>query len=298
MLTVFGTIALDTTRTPGATVERILGGAATFAALSASYYVRTRMVGVVGNDFPLSYKKLLSKRLDTLGIVSRTDAKTFHYDSSFDYDLIHRTTNATELNAVLGFQPQIPDKYIDSEFIYLANNDPVQNMEILDLFSAPKLTICDTIDYWIVNKKQHVLDMMKKTDGVIINEQEARLLCNDNNLLRCGKILVSFGPEFVVIKKGENGAVLFHESEIYPIAAFPTEIIKDPTGAGDSFAGAFIGYLARTRRRTAQILKMAVMHGNIMGSFAIEDFGVNKLLNLNRKKILERYSKYSDMLRL
>jgi cytidine kinase len=298
MLTVFGTIALDTTRTPGATVEGILGGAATFAALSASYYVRTRIVGVVGNDFPLSYKKLLSKRLDTLGIVSRTDAKTFHYDSSFDYDLIHRTTNATELNAVLGFRPQIPDEYIDSEFIYLANNDPVQNMQILGHFSAPKLTICDTIDYWIVNKKQHVLDMMKKTDGVIINEQEARLLCNNNNLLRCGKILVSLGPEFVVIKKGENGAVLFHENEIYPIAAFPTEIIKDPTGAGDSFAGAFIGYLARTRKRTSRILKMAVMHGNIMGSFAIEDFGVNRLLNLNRKKILERYSKYSDMLRL
>jgi sugar/nucleoside kinase (ribokinase family) len=298
MLTVFGTIALDTTRTPGATVERILGGAATFAALSASYYVRTRIVGVVGNDFPPSYKKLLSKRLDTLGIVSRTDAKSFHYDSSFDYDLIHRTTNATELNAVLGFQPQIPDEYIDSEFIYLANNDPVQNMQILGHFSAPKLTICDTIDYWIVNKKQHVLDMMKKTDGVIINEQEARLLCNHNNLLRCGKILVSLGPEFVVIKKGENGAVLFHENEIYPIAAFPTEIIKDPTGAGDSFAGAFIGYLARTRKRTSRMLKMAVMHGNIMGSFAIEDFGVNRLLNLNRKKILERYSKYSDMLRL
>jgi sugar/nucleoside kinase (ribokinase family) len=298
MLTVFGTIALDTTRTPGATVERILGGAATFAALSASYYVRTRIVGVVGNDFPPPYKKLLSKRLDTLGIMSRIDAKSFHYDSSFDFDLIHRTTNATELNAVSGFQPRIPDRYIDSEFIYLANNDPVQNMKILDLFSAPKLTICDTIDYWIVNKKQHVIDMMKKTDGVIINEQEARLLCNDNNLLRCGKILVSFGPEFVVIKKGENGAVLFHESEIYPIAGFPTEIIKDPTGAGDSFAGAFIGYLAKTRKRTARILKMAVMHGNIMGSFAIEDFGVNRLLKLNRKKILERYSKYSDMLRL
>ena len=298
MLTVFGTIALDTTRTPAATVERILGGAATFAALSASYYVRTRIIGVVGSDFPPPYKKLLSKRLDTLGIISRIDAKSFHYDSSFDFDLIDRTTNVTELNAVLGFQPRIPDKYIDSEFIYLANNDPVQNMKILDLFSAPKLTICDTIDYWIVNKKQHVIDMMKKTDGVIINEQEARLLCNDNNLLRCGKILLSFGPEFVVIKKGENGAVLFHESEIYPIAGFPTEIIKDPTGAGDSFAGAFIGYLAKTRKRTARILKMAVMHGNIMGSFAIEDFGVNRLLKLNRKKILERYSKYSDMLRL
>lgn len=298
MLTVFGTIALDTTRTPQATVERILGGAATFAALSASNYVRTCVVGVVGNDFPTSYRQLLDKRLDTMGIVSRTDAKSFHYDSSFDYDLIHRTTNATELNAIAGFQPQIPDKYIDSEYVYLANNDPVQNMEILGLFSGPKLTVCDTIDYWIVNKKEHVLEMMKKVDGIIINEQETRLLCNENNLLKCGNILVSLGPKFVVIKKGENGAVLFHEKEIYPIAAFPSEVIKDPTGAGDSFAGAFIGYLARNRKMTSRMLKKAVMHGNIMGSFAIEDFGVTKLLYLNRKEIFERYSKYLEILRL
>jgi sugar/nucleoside kinase (ribokinase family) len=298
MLTVFGTIALDTTRTPEEIVDRTLGGAATFAAISASYYVRTCIVGVVGNDFPAYYRKLLNKILDTSGIVTRTDAKSFHYDSSFDYDLIHRTTNITELNAVLGFRPQIPDEYIDSEFIYLANNDPVQNIEILKLFSSPKLVICDTIDYWIVNKKQKVLAMMKKTDGVIINEQEARLLCNNNNLLKCGKILVSLGPEFVVIKKGENGAILFHENEIYPIAAFPTEFIKDPTGAGDSFAGAFIGYLARRGKRTSRMLKTAVMHGNVMGSFAIEGFGLNSLLKLNRKKILKRYSTYSSMLRL
>lgn len=297
MLTVFGTIALDTTRTPEATVDRILGGAATFAAISASYYVRTCIVGVVGNDFPPSYRKLLDKRLDTLGIVTRTDAKSFHYDSSFDYDLVNRTTNSTELNAVLGFRPQLPDEYIDSEFIYLANNDPVQNIEILELFSAPKLVICDTIDYWIVNKKQHVLAMMKKTDGVIINEQEARLLCKDNNLLKCGKILTSLGPEFVVIKKGENGAVLFHGKEIYPVAAFPTEFIKDPTGAGDSFAGALIGYLAKSGKKTSRIIKKAVMHGNIMGSFAIEGFGLNSLLDLNRKRIVQRYSKYSAILR-
>jgi sugar/nucleoside kinase (ribokinase family) len=297
MLTVFGTIALDTTRTPEATVDRILGGAATFAAISASYYVRTCIVGVVGNDFPASYRMLLDKRLDTLGIVTRTDAKSFHYDSSFDYDLVNRTTNSTELNAVLGFRPQLPDEYIDSEFIYLANNDPVQNIEILELFSAPKLVICDTIDYWIVNKKQHVLAMMKKTDGVIINEQEARLLCKDNNLLKCGKILTSLGPEFVVIKKGENGAVLFHGKEIYPVAAFPTEFIKDPTGAGDSFAGALIGYLAKSGKKTSRIIKKAVMHGNIMGSFAIEGFGLNSLLDLNRKRIVQRYSKYSAILR-
>ncbi|HEY7108854.1 MAG TPA: PfkB family carbohydrate kinase [Nitrososphaeraceae archaeon] len=298
MLTVFGTIALDTTRTPEATVDRILGGAATFAAISASYYVRTCIVGVVGIDFPPSYRKLLDKRLDTLGIVTRTDAKSFHYDSSFDYDLVHRTTNSTELNAVLGFRPQLPDEYIDSEFIYLANNDPVQNIEILELFSAPKLVICDTIDYWIVNKKQHVLAMMKKTNGVIINEQEARLLCKENNLLKCGKILASLGPEFVVIKKGENGAVLFHGKEMYPVAAYPTEIIKDPTGAGDSFAGALIGYLAKSGKKTSRIIKRAVMHGNIMGSFAIEGFGVNSLLNLKRKRLLQRYSKYSAILRL
>lgn len=298
MLTVFGTIALDTTRTPHATVERILGGAATFAALSARYYTSASIVGIVGNDFPPYYRELLDQRLDTLGIACKLDTKSFHYDSSFDYDLSHRTTNKTELNAISGYEPQIPEKYVDSDYVYLANNDPVQNIKMMDLFSGPKLIVCDTIDFWILSKKNSVLEMMSRADGVIINEQEAKLLCNENNLLKCGRNLLSMGPVFAVIKKGENGAILFHEKEIYPFPAFPTELIMDPTGAGDSFAGAFVGYLAKNKKMGITSLKKAVIHGNVMGSFAIEDFGVTRLVNIKKREILGRYSRYAQLLRL
>ncbi|MGB8100423.1 MAG: sugar kinase, partial [Nitrososphaeraceae archaeon] len=196
MLTVFGTIALDTTRTPDATVDRILGGAATFAALSARNYTSTSIVGIVGDDFPPEYSELLDQRVDTLGIVTKSDAKSFHYDSSFDHDLSHRTTNKTELNVISRYEPQIPEQYVDSDYVYLANNDPVQNIKMMALFSGPKLTVCDTIDFWILNKKNSVLEMMSRSDGVIINEQEARLLCNENNLLKCGRNLLSMGPLF------------------------------------------------------------------------------------------------------
>lgn len=298
MLTVFGSIALDTTRTPHATQERILGGAATFAALSASNYVTTSIVGVVGTDFPNHYRQLLDSKLDTRGIVSRMDTKSFHFDSSFDFDLIHRSTNLTELNAISGYEPRIPESYVDSEYVYLANNDPDQNLEVMGLFSGPKLTVCDTIDYWIVHKKGMVLKMMSRVDGIVINEQEGRLLCNETNILKCGRILVSLGPKFVVIKKGESGAILFHEKEIYPIPAFPTEIIRDPTGAGDSFAGALVGYLAKNKKFTSRELKKAVIHGNVMGSFAIEEFGVTRLLKLSKSEILERYSEYTRILKI
>jgi sugar/nucleoside kinase (ribokinase family) len=298
MLTVFGSIALDTTRTPHATHERILGGAATFAALSASNYVTTSVVGVVGTDFPPRYRALLDSKLDTRGIVMRTDTNTFHFDSSFDFDLIHRSTNLTELNAISGYEPRIPESYVDSDYVYLANNDPEQNLEVLELFSAPKLTVCDTIDYWIVHKKKMVLKMMGKVDGIVISEQEGKLLCNETNILKCGRLLASLGPKFVVIKKGESGAILFHENDIYPVPAFPTQIIRDPTGAGDSFAGALIGYLARNKRFKSRDLRKAVIHGNVLGSFAIEEFGVTRLLTLNKTEILERYSEYNRILNI
>ncbi|MDQ5869690.1 MAG: PfkB family carbohydrate kinase [Thermoproteota archaeon] len=298
MLTVFGTIALDTTRTPHTTIERILGGAATFAALSARYYISTSIVGIVGNDFPPDYRELLDERLNTLGITRKLDSKSFHYDSSFDYDLSHRTTNKTELNVISGYEPQIPEKYVDSDYVYLANNDPAQNIKMMDLFSGPKLIVCDTIDFWILSKKNSVLEMISRANGVIINEQEAKLLYNENNLLKCGRNLLSMGPVFAVIKKGENGAILFHEKEIYPFPAFPTELIMDPTGAGDSFAGAFVGYLAKNKKIGIRSLKKAVAHGNVMGSFAIEDFGVTRLVNIKKKEILGRYSSYARLLRL
>ncbi len=298
MLTVFGTVALDTTRTPFHTVERTLGGTATFASIAASNYVPTSIVGIVGNDFPASYMEILKNRLDIRGLsISETD-KTFHYDSSFGYDLYKRTTNKTELNVIANYQSTVPTAFVDSEYVYLANNDPVQNMNLLNQVSHPKLVICDTMDFWILNKRDDVIKMINKVDGIILNESEARLLFKENSILKCARILVSNGPSFALINRGENGSLLFYENEFYPIPGYPTETIKDPTGAGDSFGGAFIGYLCTQGQINSKSLKNAMIHGNIMGSFAIEDYGIQRLVNIGNKDIKQRYEKYKEILSL
>ena len=298
MLTVFGTVALDTTRTPFHTVERILGGTATFASIAASNYVPTSIVGIVGNDFPASYMEILKNRLDIRGLsISETD-KTFHYDSSFGYDLYKRTTNKTELNVISNYQSTVPTAFVDSEYVYLANNDPVQNMNLLNQVSHPKLVICDSMDFWILNKRDDVIKMINKVDGIILNESEARLLFKENSILKCARLLVSNGPSFALINKGENGSLLFYENEFYPIPGYPTETIKDPTGAGDSFGGAFIGYLCTQGQINSKSLKDAMIHGNIMGSFAIEDYGIQRLVNISNKDIKQRYEKYKEILSL
>lgn len=298
MLTVFGTVALDTTRTPFHTVERTLGGTATFASIAASNYVPTSIVGIVGNDFPASYMEILKNRLDIRGLsISETD-KTFHYDSSFGYDLYKRTTNKTELNVISNYQSTVPTAFVDSEYVYLANNDPVQNMNLLNQVSHPKLVICDTMDFWILNKRDDVIKMINKVDGIILNESEARLLFKENSILKCARLIVSNGPSFALINKGENGSLLFYENEFYPIPGYPTETIKDPTGAGDSFGGAFIGYLCTQGQINSKSLKNAMIHGNIMGSFAIEDYGIQRLVNIGNKDIKQRYEKYKEILSL
>jgi sugar/nucleoside kinase (ribokinase family) len=298
MLTVFGTIALDTTRTPFHTVERTLGGTATFASISASNYAFTSIVGIVGHDFPASYLELLKNRVDIRGLTISQTGKTFHYDSSFSYDLSKRTTNKTELNVISNYQSTIPEEYVDSEYVYLANNDPSQNMNVLKLFSKPKLIICDTMDFWIMNRRDEVIKMINKVDGIILNESEAKLLFKESNIFTCARLLGSIGPAFAVINKGENGSLLFYDNEFYPLPAYPTEIIRDPTGAGDSFGGAFIGYLSQQEKLDSKSLKNAMMHGNIMGSFAIEDYGIEKLVNINADDIKNRYEKYKEILSL
>lgn len=296
MLTVFGTVALDTTRTPFHTVERTLGGTATFASIAASYYVPTSIVGIVGNDFPASYLEILQNRLDVRGLSSSKTEKTFHYDSSFGYDLYKRTTNKTELNVIANYQSTVPNEFVDSECIYLANNDPVQNLNLLDQFSHPKLVICDTMDFWILNKRDEVMKMINRVDGIILNESEAKLLFKENSILKCARLLISNGPSFALINKGENGSLLIYENEFYPIPGYPTEIIKDPTGAGDSFGGAFMGHLCTQQQINSKSLKNAMIHGNIMGSFAIEDYGIQRLVNIDAKDIKVRHEKYKEIL--
>jgi cytidine kinase len=298
MLTVFGTVALDTTRTPFHTVERTLGGTATFASIAASNYVPTSIVGIVGNDFPASYMEILKNRLDIRGLSISETEKTFHYDSSFGHDLYKRTTNKTELNVIANYQSTVPNEFIDSEYVYLANNDPVQNLNLLNQFSHPKLVVCDTMDFWILNKRDEVIKMINRVDGIILNESEARLLFNENSILKCARLLVSNGPSFALINKGENGSLLFYENEFYPIPGYPTETIKDPTGAGDSFGGAFMGHLCTQGQMDIKSLKNAMIHGNIMGSFAIEDYGIQRLINIGNKDIKQRHEKYKEILSL
>jgi sugar/nucleoside kinase (ribokinase family) len=300
MLTVFGSVALDTTRTPFETKERIMGGAATFASMSASFFTPVSLIGVIGNDFPSSYYKLLENRLNIEGLVLNSNKKTFFYDSSFDYDLSHRTTNLTELNVIEDFDPIVPEGYVDSKFLYLANNDPDQNIKIIDQFKNPQLIVCDTIEYWIENKKKTVIEMMEKTHGVVINDQEARLLCNTSNLIKCGKQLLSYGPKFAIIKKGEHGVIFFVDDAIIPIPGYPLDSVIDPTGAGDSFAGGFMGYLVANKKgeilNDLTLIKESILMGSVMGTFAIESFGTDKLFEITKLDIMNRYDNYKKML--
>jgi sugar/nucleoside kinase (ribokinase family) len=297
LLTVFGTVALDTTRTPFRTETRILGGAATFASVSSSMFVPTSIVAAIGPDMPAEHiRALSSKGIDTKGIVIIQGSKTFHYDSSFDYDLSNRTTNKTELGAIACFDPVIPEEYIKSDYVYLANNDPKQNIKILRHFQKPKLVVCDTIEFWINGSRDDVIKMIEMTDGVVINDNEARLLCKEANLAKCAKKIMSWGSKFAIIKKGENGAILFtKEGLVFPAAAFFLDEIVDPTGAGDSFAGGFLGHIAHKGVRDFSTMKEAVIYGNVMGSFAVEDFGIKRLLSITKDDIEDRYGKYCNL---
>ncbi len=295
MLTVFGSTALDTIRTPTKILKDVLGGAATFAGISASFFVDTGLIAVVGTDFPKKYHSILAKYLDLSGLAIEK-GKTFRYDGSYDSTLSTRTTNKTELNVLGTFQPQVPEKYRKSEFVYLANNDPDQNSAIIQEFDNVKFSMCDTIEFWINTKRKSVIKMIGSVDAVVINDEEAKLLTKEHNLIKCAKKMMDWGSKYVIIKKGEHGSLLFFEDVIFPSVAFSLEDIVDPTGAGDSFAGAMIGYLASKNSTTLAEIKKAVVHGNVMGSFAVEKYGLDGLLSTNKAKIQKRINQYQSMI--
>ncbi|HZA42679.1 MAG TPA: PfkB family carbohydrate kinase [Nitrososphaeraceae archaeon] len=297
-LTVFGSLALDTTRTPFRTEVEIMGGAATYAAFSASKFVQTEILGVIGSDFPKKYLEILRSKVGTAGLALKFGKRTFRYDSSFNYDLSHRTTNKTDLNVIAEYEPAVPDQLKDSQYIYLANNDPIQNMKMLKQFMNPKLVVCDTIEFWIQTKPDAVKKMFGMVHGVIINDQEAKMLCGVSNLIKCAKEMLSWGPEFVIIKKGEHGSVLVRPDMIFVAPAYPLEEVVDPTGAGDSFAGGFMGYLASIEANDVKDFKSAVVYGNVMGSFAVEDFGLTRLISIGNEEIVKRFHLYRALTQL
>jgi len=296
MLTVFGSTALDTIRTPKKVLKDVLGGAATFAAISASFFVKPGLIAVVGNDFPKKYHNILKKHLDLKGL-SVLDGKTFRYDGSYDKTLSVRKTLKTELNVLADFKPNVPDEYKKSDFVYLANNDPEQNAKIIKEFDDVKFSMCDTIEFWIATKRNAVIKMIKSVDAVVINDEEAKLLTKEENLIKCAKKMMDWGAKYIVIKKGEHGSLLFHEDIIFPSVGFSLESILDPTGAGDSFAGAMIGYLASKKKTNFSEIKNSVTYGNVMGSFAVEKYGIDALTTLKRSDIIKRHKQYEKMVR-
>jgi len=294
MLTVFGSVAIDTIRTPNKVLKGVLGGAATFASISASFFVKPGLIAVAGTDFPKKYHRILSRYLDLQGLTINK-GKTFHYDGKYDETLSTRTTLKTELNVLGNFKPKVPEAYKKSEFVYLANNDPDQNSAIIKEFDKVKFSMCDTIEFWIANKKSSVIKMIKAVDAVVINDEEAKLLTKEHNLIKCAKKMMNWGVKYVIIKKGEHGSLLFYDDVIFPSVAFSLEDIVDPTGAGDSFAGAMIGYLASKKSIKLSTIKKATIYGNILGSFAVEQYGLAGLLNIKKSDILKRIKQYEKM---
>ncbi len=295
MLTVFGSTALDTIRTPKKTLKNALGGAATYAAISASFFTKPGLIAVVGDDFPKKYSNILKKYLDVQGL-SVLKGKTFRYDGKYDKNLSVRKTLKTELNVLGDFKPSVPEEYKKSDFVYLANNDPVQNTRIIKQFDNVKFSMCDTIEFWINTKRNDVIKMIKSVDAVVINDEEAKLLTKENNLIKCAKKIMNWETSYVIIKKGEHGSLLFYEDMIFPSVGFSLDSVLDPTGAGDSFAGAMIGYLASKKKTSISEIKKSVVYGNVMGSFAVERYGLDGLLRLKKSNITKRVKQYEKML--
>ncbi len=296
MLTVFGSTALDTIRTPTKILKNVLGGAATYAGISASFFVNTGLIAVVGSDFPKKYYNLLAKYLDLRGLTIE-NGKTFHYDGSYDETLSVRKTLKTDLNVLKTFKPTVPEEYRKSKFVYLANNDPEQNVTLIKEFDKVKFSMCDTIEFWISTKRNAVIKMIKTVDAVVINDEEAKLLTKEHNLIKCAKKMMDWGVKYVIIKKGEHGSLMFYQDLLFPSVGFSLEDVVDPTGAGDSFAGAMIGYLASKNSTNFSAIKKAVVFGNVLGSFVVEKYGVDGLTQLKNKNIKKRIKQYEKMIR-
>lgn len=293
-LLVVGSLGLDTVATPFDKVEDALGGSATYISLAASYFGGpVELVGVVGSDFPKQYLRTMEDHnIDLEGLQIVEGGKTFRWSGKYHYDLNVRDTLFTELNVFQNFNPIIPDSFKKAKYVCLGNIDPVLQEKVLDQMEAPQFIVCDTMNYWIEGKKDELLKLLPRVNVLIINDSEARLLAHEPNLIRAAKKIRALGPEILIIKKGEHGALLFTGDTVFSAPAYPMETIFDPTGAGDSFAGGFIGYLYKTRDLSPESLKRAVIYGSTMASFCVEKFSTRGLEDLSYLQIQDRYREF------
>lgn len=297
-LLIVGTVAFDDIETPFGKSDRILGGAATFIGLSASYFkLDSGIISVVGGDFPKSYLDIFTQRnIDISGLKVVEEGKTFYWKGKYDYNLNDRETLVTDLNVLADFNPVVPERFRDCDFLMLGNLHPDVQMAVIDQIpNRPKLVVLDTMNFWMDNTPEQLRKVIEKIDVITINDEEARQLSGEYSLLRAAEKIHDMGPQYVVIKKGEHGALLFNNGDVFFAPALPLEEVFDPTGAGDSFAGGFIGYLASTHDISFENMKRAVIYGSNFASFCVEKFGVERMLSLQPEEVRRRLRQFKQL---
>ena len=296
-LLVVGSVAFDCIETPTDKRDDVLGGSAVFFSYAASFFSPVRMIGAVGEDWPEEHPALLERKgIDTSGLQIIPGGKTFRWRGRYLPNMNDRETIEVHLNVLDEFQPKLGPTHQDCRFLFLGNASPAVQLDVLKQAKNAELTVADTMDLWINIQRDELNELLTKIDGLVLNDAEAKLLAEDENLVRAGHAIRAMGPKFVVIKKGEHGAMFFSEHEMYVMPAFPTEKVLDPTGAGDSFAGGMMGHLASLGRFDPQALKEALAYGTVTASFTVEDFSLGRLEKLDRSLVDQRFKEYRQML--
>jgi len=296
-LLVVGTVALDSVETPTAVRDDILGGSAVFFSTAASHFSKVNLVGVVGEDWPPEHTAMLQSRgVDTSGLNIIKGGKTFRWRGKYLPNMNDRETLETHLNVLETFDPVLPASFRESKYVFLGNDSPKNQMKVLDQATSRQLVIADTMDLWIKIMRDELLVLLKQLDGLVLNDSEAKLLSGEENLVTAGRKVLELGPRFIVIKKGEHGAMFFSRDETYVLPAYPTELVIDPTGAGDSFAGGMMGYLAEKQKFDPKTLKEALAYGVVTASFTVEDFSLDRLKTISRRDLDARWNEYRGML--
>lgn len=297
-LLIVGTVAFDAIETPFGKTDKILGGAGTYIGLSASFFnVQSAIVSVVGDDFPQEYLDLLTARnIDISGLEMVPGGKTFFWSGRYHNDLNSRDTLDTQLNVLADFQPKVPQDFKNAEIVMLGNLHPLVQSSVLDqMETQPKLVVLDTMNFWMDCALPELLDVIKRVDVITINDEEARQLSGEYSLVKAAAKIHTMGPKYVVIKKGEHGALIFHDKEIFFAPALPLEEVFDPTGAGDTFAGGFAGYLTQSENISFENMKNAIIHGSNLASFCVEKFGTERMLALDKEEVVSRLQQFKSL---
>ncbi|MDP6558585.1 MAG: PfkB family carbohydrate kinase [Candidatus Binatia bacterium] len=292
---VVGTVAFDSIETPSGTAERVLGGSASYFAVAASFFSPVQIVGVIGQDFPQEHLDAFARKgIDIQGL-KREQGETFHWRGRYHEDLNVRDTLELHLNVLTGYVPSLPESFRDTEYIFLGNIDPGMQMEVLRQVRHARLLACDTMDHWINGSLKELRKVLERVGLLVINDSEARLLSGEHNIVRAARSILKMGPKQVLIKRGEYGVLQFSDSSVFATSAYPLEEVFDPTGAGDSFAGGLMGFLARTEDYSEKGLRRAIVYGSVVASFVVEDFGLRRISSLTMKEIKERYGRFVEL---